>query len=120
MKISDYIKWRPKFSKYLITYSPVSPIPDHILRTGHHRKQAAIVGIAAEAGELLGVLQKANRKGEPIPQDRALDELSDVRWYYQMMLDEFGWTDEEVMEYNYGKLEDRNNPERVYALVEAK
>lgn len=108
MTPNDYAEFQPKYSKYEVTYNPVSPIAPHLFRSGHQRLQAAIVGLAAEAGELLGVLQKANRNGVPIPRDRALDELSDVRWYYEFAMRELGVTDDEVTDYNKRKLDERN------------
>ena len=108
MTPEEYRKWRPKYAQYNKTFEPLGEIPEHINTLEHQHLQAAIIGLAAEAGELLGVLQKANRKGIEINRDRVLDELSDVRWYYQYVMDCLETDDDGVTDYNKKKLDDRN------------
>lgn len=90
--IDNYRNFQPKYAKY----------------SKKDAKQYSVVGLAAEAGEVLGVYQKALRKGEEIPTDRIKDELGDVLWYVMAILNAYNLSLSEVLEYNMEKLDKRN------------
>jgi len=71
------------------------------------------MGLANEAGEVLGKLKKALRDGDPEnPFTREVaaavtDELGDVLWYIACLAEDLGTSLQEVAERNYVKLTDR-------------
>lgn len=77
-------------------------------KTAIYPKDQAIVylalGLASEAGEVAGKIKKQIRDGwvSGVP-----DELGDVLWYFAMLLDECGFTFEEIAVGNLSKLADR-------------
>jgi len=77
------------------------------LHGGKDGPQGEILELVAEAGEVLGVLQKAERKGLAVPTDRILDELSDVLCGLFAILGKNQWTLRELIAYNTRKLTDR-------------
>src|SRR5688572_3847836 len=80
MKVKEYRKWRPTYSQYDKTFE-LQPWTNH--------EESSIIGLSAEAGELLGIVQKAKRKGIDIDRDKVIDELGDVFWYLNYVLDAF-------------------------------
>lgn len=75
----------------------------HFLQSG--------MGMASEAGEILGLIEKSYCQGHDIDAARLKKEVGDLMWYAAMLLDEFDWTFEEVFEENIAKLRKRF-PER--------
>lgn len=79
--------------------------------TNLHGEQAntegEILELVAEAGEVLGVLQKAKRHGREVPRDRLFDELSDVLWGLFAILGKNQWVLADLIAYNTRKLTDR-------------
>ena len=72
------------------------------------RKQQAILEMVAESGEVLELIQKANRKNKSLDRDRVLDETSDVLWGLVGVMNEFNISWAELTEFNMEKLEARN------------
>lgn len=69
----------------------------------HH----ATTGMSGESGELLDVTKKLWIYEKPITEaivEHLIEELGDLRWYYQAMLNTLGITDEQVQAFNKGKL----------------
>jgi NTP pyrophosphatase (non-canonical NTP hydrolase) len=106
MKIEDYGKWRPTYSKYECKDKDRGPCNPAAEFSPH--KTASIVGLAAEAGELLGLVQKAIRKRVPLDRMKVIDELGDVFWYMNYVMDAHGITFDELTDFNKKKLDDRN------------
>jgi NTP pyrophosphatase (non-canonical NTP hydrolase) len=103
MKFKDYREWRPTYSQYVYTYDNL----DVENQWGYHERQS-LMGIAAEAGELLGIAQKAGRKGIEISREKVVDELGDVLWYMCYVMDTFDISMDELTDFNKAKLDARN------------
>jgi len=63
--------------------------------------------MAAEAGEVLAVYQKAKRKGVPIDQVHLKSEVGDTLWGIQAICNRFDWTIDELQKENTRKLTER-------------
>lgn len=102
MKFKEYRAWRPVYSQYESGYT----LP--LYSENWYYGETAITGLAAEAGELLALVQKSRRKQEHINRDKVVDELGDVLWYMCYVMDAFGISMDELTDYNYNKLTERN------------
>lgn len=67
----------------------------------------AVMGITGEAGELIDAVKKHWAYGKELDQANVIEELGDLRFYYQAMLNMFGLTDEDVCAMNMVKLQKR-------------
>lgn len=65
------------------------------------------MGLASEAGEILGLIEKTYCQGHDLDILKLKKELGDLMWYAAMLLDEFDFTFEEVFEANIAKLRAR-------------
>jgi len=72
------------------------------------RKHQAILEMVAESGEVLELIQKANRKNKQLDRDRVLDETSDVLWGLVGVMNEFNISWHELCSHNMDKLSERN------------
>lgn len=72
------------------------------------RKRQAILEMVAESGEVLELIQKANRKNKLLDRDKVLDETSDVLWGLVGVMNEFNISWYELCNYNMDKLNERN------------
>lgn len=102
MKFKDYRKWRPTYSQYESDYSGTK------YSDSWYYGETSITGLAAEAGELLALVQKSRRKQEHIDREKVVDELGDVLWYMCYVMDAFDISMDELTDYNYNKLTERN------------
>ncbi len=93
-----YKAWQPQWASY-----DKWPQKDKEAR----RKQA-IIEMVSEAGEVLQLVQKANRKGTELPREKVLDELGDTLWGLVGVMNEFNISWSELTEFNMEKLEARN------------
>lgn len=64
----------------------------------------AAVGCSTESGELLDAIKKHKIYGKPVNLENVLEELGDLRFYYQAMLEILNVTDEQVQAVNICKL----------------
>ncbi len=96
MDFNEYRKWQPKYAAY------------DKWEDKEKRKQQAILEFTGEATEVLGIIQKAQRKGEPINRERVVDELGDSLWGLVGVMNEFDISLEELIGFNVRKLTDRN------------
>lgn len=71
-------------------------------------------GMSGEAGELLDISKKVWIYTKPINVIHLIEELGDLRWYYQGALNMLGLTDEDIQAANTIKLMKRY-PEGVYS-----
>lgn len=75
------------------------------------------LGLANEAGEVLGKLKKLyrDRGGEPDPEfrERLRSELGDVLWYVAVLADAFDLTLSEIAGENLRKLSDRSRRDAI-------
>lgn len=82
--------------------------------TIHH----AATGIAGEAGEVLDLSKKSWIYGKELDLVKLKEELGDVRFYYQAMLNLMEWTDEQIIQGNVEKLNKRY-PDKQYSDIDA-
>lgn len=68
--------------------------------TLHH----ATTGMAGEAGELLDMSKKVWANGKPLDVEHMVEELGDLRFYYQAALNMLGLSDEHIQAHNMHKL----------------
>lgn len=64
----------------------------------------ASLGLATETGELVDQVKKHLFYGKALDIVNIKEELGDLMWYINVMLDVFGWTIEEIMQTNHDKL----------------
>jgi len=74
------------------------------------------LALGEEAGEVLGVLAKAMRKGVSVDKDKIRNELGDVLWNLAACAREYNLTLEEVACYNIQKLKARKKSGTIAAL----
>ena len=83
-----------------------------VVSTKRYDRQYAVIypalGLASEAGEVAGkvkkVLRDAAGKLDLEQAHKIIDELGDVLWYVTCIVDDLGFTLEEVLERNQAKL----------------
>lgn len=63
----------------------------------------ALLGLASEAGEILGIFQKAYQ-GHEVDPEKVKDELGDCFWFAAELCYAMGFTMEEVAKHNNDKL----------------
>lgn len=95
--VDVYKGWQPKYAAYTKWTDK------------EKRRQQAILEMASEAGEVLALAQKAQRKGVPIDKTKVLDELGDTFWGLVGIMNEFNISFSELTEYNMTKLTKRNS-----------
>lgn len=61
-------------------------------------------GMAGEAGELLDATKKVWIYEKPVDVAHIIEEMGDLRWYYQAMLNTLGLSDEDIQAANTVKL----------------
>ena len=65
------------------------------------------LGLAGESGEVIDMIKKRLFQGHTIDQEKLLDEMGDVYWYYTLILQTMGYSLQEVMSCNIAKLRRR-------------
>ena len=81
--------------------------------TAVYPKELAILYLAlglGETGEVQGKVKKYLRGDTELTDEykqKIFDECSDVLWYLTRLVDELGFTLDELIEFNYKKLSDR-------------
>jgi NTP pyrophosphatase (non-canonical NTP hydrolase) len=83
-----------------------------MLRTlvGHENKTSlvhAALGLAGETGEVVDELKKHLVYGKALNKKNLINELGDVRWYFELLCHCLGITIEEVEKLNIEKLRKR-------------
>lgn len=68
-----------------------------------------VAGLAAEAGEVCGIYQKASYKDLPVDKVHLKEELGDVLFYTAAIAAKNGYTLDELMTENITKLKKRHN-----------
>ncbi len=85
---------------------PGQEIVDSISAQDAHLLHMA-VGVSGEAGELLDAVKKAVIYRKPVDIENIKEELSDLEFYIEGIRQIFGFTREEVVQYNIDKLKKR-------------
>jgi NTP pyrophosphatase (non-canonical NTP hydrolase) len=67
------------------------------------------VGAAGEGGELLDAVKKVAIYGKAVDRENVVEELGDLRFYMQGIMNNLNITDAEVEAHNRQKLEQRYN-----------
>lgn len=96
----------PKFYAAFVAHHTSNLVKD----TGQLELLWAVAGLCAEAGEVSGVCEKALRREgmvSPDHEDKIKDELGDTLWFLVATLNAIGVSLEELMAYNMGKIEHR-------------
>lgn len=95
MKLDDYIKWTRTTRNNSLTEK--------------EHKLNAVVGLTAEAGELLDIHKKIMFQGHPQERhtDDIIKEIGDVFWYLSYVIDMYGFDVEEILDHNVYKLMER-------------
>lgn len=65
------------------------------------------LGLGGETGEVLDIIKKSRRDKKPIDINHMKEELGDVYWYLANLCTSFGFSIDEVLEYNINKLKER-------------
>lgn len=76
------------------------------------------VGCSTESGELLDAIKRVKFYNKPIDLENVLEELGDLRFYYEAMLQMMSLTDDDVKAANMMKLKARY-PDGKYSDVHA-
>ena len=77
---------------------------DHLLNTKILRLLHAAMGIAGEAGEIIDPIKKSIFYGKKLDEVNLMEECGDLLYFVAVLLDELGYTFEEVMQINIDKL----------------
>lgn len=88
---------------------------DFVVSTKRYSRDYAVIypalGLASEAGEVAGKVKKVLRDAagqlDVEQASKIIDELGDVLWYVTCLIDDLGYTLDEVIERNTAKLEAR-------------
>lgn len=67
----------------------------------------AALGVAGEAGELADAIKKHVVYGKPLNRNNVVEELGDLRFYMQQIMNMHGITEEEILQANANKLSKR-------------
>ena len=67
----------------------------------------AAMGIGGEGGEVVDIVKKVFFYGKELDRQHLIEELSDLAWYMNLMVESLGTTWGEVFETNIRKLETR-------------
>lgn len=93
--VDVYKDWQPENAAYTTWTDP------------RQRQNQAINEMVSEAGEVLGVVTKATRKGKPIDRQDIVDELGDTFWGLVGVMNQFDISWKELCDYNMEKLNGR-------------
>ncbi len=95
--------------------APYASFVDHGLRldpdTGRERAMLGALGLAGEGGEVVDIIKKMAFHGNELDRSHLIEELGDNLWYFQLILNTYGITWDEVIDGNVDKLAKRY-PER--------
>lgn len=72
-----------------------------------HDLRCMAMGLAEEAGEVLGVVKKGVYHGHPIPLEKLKEELGDALWYLAGMATDLGLSLEDIAAANIEKIKRR-------------
>lgn len=75
--------------------------------TTRERLLLGCIGLAGESGEVIDELKKHIFHNKDLCVDDIVEEIGDVFWYLTLLLNEFDYTIEEVLEINKKKLLNR-------------
>jgi NTP pyrophosphatase (non-canonical NTP hydrolase) len=67
----------------------------------------AVLGIASEAGELVDAIKKRCIYGKVLDIENVIEELGDLRFYMEALMNVLDISDREVLQYNANKLAKR-------------
>lgn len=65
------------------------------------------MGLAGECGEVVDVIKKHVYHNVPLNKDKLIEELGDVRWYFEVLCNRLGTTMEDIERLNIEKLKKR-------------
>ncbi len=68
------------------------------------RLDYATIGLVTSSAKILNIVKKTKKKLNPLDKNAALEELGDLLWYFNLTLDELGFTFDEVIKNNLDKI----------------
>lgn len=89
-----------------------------LLANPDDRLTHAAIGIATECGEIMDIIKRIRYYGKDLDRGHAVEELGDLAWYMNLMMDAIGTTWEEVFKVNVAKLQARF-PEKYFTADRA-
>lgn len=101
--MEDYLKFTDTTASTGFNPDPWSDVGD----IGNSALIHGMIGVANEAGELLGLYKKAAFNSKDVTRDQIADELGDVLWYMARVLRGIGMSFEELSARNTAKLTTR-------------
>lgn len=107
MNITEEVKVLVGVSKYPKLYSDFVYSRTKDMESGTLDLVHAVVGVSGEAGELLDAIKKVWVYNKPIDRANIVEELGDLRFYMQALMNFLGITEEEVIQGNVNKLQAR-------------
>lgn len=67
----------------------------------------AALGVCGEAGELADAIKREHVYGKPEDRKNIVEELGDLRWYIQAVMNLYGISEQEILQENAFKLAER-------------
>lgn len=95
------------FCSWWIKDSFIPPISSLLKDSTDYEKLHAILGIATESAELVDSLVSAEGVPSELDQTNVKEEIGDILWYIALLLRQYNWSFEEVMDLNIAKLRKR-------------
>lgn len=93
-------------------YIPHVLVDDPIITIKYFRILHAAMGLCTESGELMDALKRYTFYGDKVPkldESNIAEELGDMLWYMCILMDVFGWSFEQIMNWNVKKLQDKES-----------
>jgi NTP pyrophosphatase (non-canonical NTP hydrolase) len=80
----------------------------------------AVLGVCGEAGELADCIKKEIHYGHELDRTNLVEELGDLRFYIQAVMNLYGVSEMELLQHNANKLSARYNKLRFNSIQAAK
>lgn len=99
----------PTYSGFVgnLVKSPEEIVADLVKKPHNAHLLHMALGVAGEAGELADALKKVAIYGKEIDRENVVEELGDLRFYMQGIMNDLGITEAEVIQHNTTKLSKR-------------
>ena len=68
------------------------------------RLDYATIGLTTSSAKILDLIKKTKKNLNSLNKEKTLEELGDLLWYFNLTIDELGFTFEDVMKNNIDKI----------------